>query len=77
MRLPPLFLQYFASAARRIDPLDDPARAGCARFVKLARKIRLSSMIQQKCFSGIGKRRRLFLDLLGGRVTPRHRNWRE
>jgi hypothetical protein len=60
MRLPPLFLLDFASAARRIDPLDDPARAGCARFVKLARKIRLSSMIQQKRFSRIGKRRKLF-----------------
>jgi hypothetical protein len=66
MRLPPLlFLQDSAFAARRIDPLDDPAPASCARFMKLARKIRLSSMIQQKRFSGIGKGRKLFLDLLG------------
>jgi hypothetical protein len=59
------FLQGSAFAARRIDPLDDPARAGCAGFVKLARKIRLSSKIQQKVFTGTGKRGRLFLDLLG------------
>jgi hypothetical protein len=65
MRLPPLFLQDSAFAARRIDPLDDPARAGCARFMKLARKIRLSSKIQQKRFSGVGKRGKLFLALLG------------
>jgi hypothetical protein len=52
-------------AARRIGPLDDAASAGCAGFVKLARKIRLSSKIQQKHFSGVGKRGKLFLAPLG------------
>jgi hypothetical protein len=74
MRLPPLFFARFCLfAARRIDPLDDPARAGCARFVKLARKIRLSSRIQQKRFSRIGKRGKLFSGAFGFDQVPNRR----
>jgi hypothetical protein len=49
------------------------APAGCARFMKLARKIRLSSKIQQKRFSGSGKRRRLFSGALGLDHVPNYR----
>jgi hypothetical protein len=38
MRLPPLFLQDSAFAARRIDPLDDPAPGRLRRLCETGKK---------------------------------------